>query len=614
MIVRWSRSPLRRAAAYGCALTLAALGGCGGSSAGKPVSVSVSPSPGVRTASPETQISFRGAPAADIGTVKVIGSRSGAHSGRLEAHSDGNGASFVLDHPLRGGERVTVRTALDVPNAKDGNWSFLTVSRPKSGLGSNSGPPPPNLLRALLGQTGKAPAGAVGGYHSRPDLHPPEIEIRHPAQGTAPGHIFISPKKVFGAKPRKNLQSGPMIVDDGGQLVWFAHNDGGNVTDFRVQRYRGRPVLTWWEGRQVLGTGEGEVQIADQHYQPIKRVRGGNGYRLDFHETTITPRGTLLGIVFNPVSYDLRKVGGPKDARVIDPVVQEIDIATGLVRFEWHGLGHVSLKESYAPVPKGKDPLYDYMHLNSIGLTNDGNILISGRETHSVMKIDRRTGRVLWRLGGKRSTFDVTPAVRFAWQHDARMQPDGSLRIFDNESAPKVRDHTRVIVVDLDRKARKATLRKAYEHPEGLLVGTQGNSTKVGDGHLFVGWGSQGYFSEFAADGTTLFDARLARGSDTYRAYREAWHGSPRGNPAVAARRNANGMTVWASWNGATEVASWNVLAGDAPGALEKAGSGPRKGFETQVDVDRAGRYVAVEAVDGSGKVLGRSKPIKLGN
>ncbi len=583
------------------------IGAAGGQST-TAVQIGAFPMPDTPSASPETQISLRGAPADQLGPITVTGSRSGAHEGTLRAHSDGQGASFVLTKPLQGGERVTVRTDLNIPGARDGDYAFRTVTRPKSGLQSGSARPNPSLLKALTGQKGTPPRGAVVRYRSRPDLRPPEIEVRKKAGGTADGLIFIAPKKVFGARPRAGLQSGPLIVDNTGEPVWFAANDRGNVTDFRVQQYQGKPVLTWWQGRAVLGTGEGVVQIADTNYRPVKTVRGGNGYDLDFHETTITPQGTLLGLVYNPVRRDLSSFGGPSEARVVDAVVQEIDIATGLVMFEWHSMGTIGLSEGRGPIPGGSNPLWDYVHPNSATLTRDGNILVSGREVWAAYKLDRRTGALMRRIGGKKSDLKLDRAAVFAWQHDIQEQPDGSLRIFDNEAAPKVRDESRALMLSVDEQGRTIKRRKAYTHkPDPLLAGTQGNVQGLDAGHLFVGWGSQGYFSEFAPGGEMLFDARIARGQDTYRAYRHPWSATPRGRPAVAAA----GRTVYASFNGATNVATWDVLAGNAPDALQPVKSGRRSGFETRIRLDASARYVAVRAKDAGGAELGTSRAIR---
>jgi hypothetical protein len=567
------------------------------------------PSPGTRTASPQTQISLRGAPAAELGTIEVTGSKTGVHTGRLREHSDGGGASYVLDKPFVGGERVTVHTDLRIAGTANGDYAIRTVPRPESGLQSTS-PPDPALLKALTGQKGTPPKGAVVRYKTRPDLRPPEIEIRKPASGTADGLIFIAPKKVFGAKPRPGLQSGPLMVDNTGEPVFFAPNDKGNVTDFRVQQYHGKPVLTWWQGRAILGTGEGVVQVVDSSYRPVATVQGGNGYKLDFHDTTITPQGTLLGIVYNPVARDLRPFGGPKQGRVVDAVIQEIDIATGLVMFEWHSLGVIGLREGKGPIPEGKSPLWDYVHPNSLKLTNDGNLLLSGREVWAAYKIDRSTGKLLARIGGRKSDYKMTGGAQFAWQHDVEEQPDGSLRIFDNEAAPKVRDQTRGLVLSVDQQRKTLATRKAYTHkPDGLLSGTQGNVQALADGHVFMGWGSQGYFSEFSPSGKMLYDARIARGQDTYRAYRFAFDGTPAGRPAVAAEDG--GRTVYASFNGATRLAAWEVLAGDSPSALEPVATANRRGFETRIHVTSTARYVAVRAKDAAGNELGVSEAVQ---
>jgi Arylsulfotransferase (ASST) len=567
------------------------------------------PMPGTQSASPDTQISLRGAPVAQLGTITVTGSHSGRHAGTLRPHSDGQGASFVLNRPLEGNEEVTVATDLKIPGARDGDYTFHTVTRPSKGLQS-SGSLDPKLLQQLIGQKGDVPRHGVTRYESRPDLRPPEIEVRRAARSTEPGYIFLAPKKVFGARERPGLQSGPLIVDDAGEPVWFAPTGRATATDFRVQQYQGRPVLTWWQGRTVLGTGEGVVQIADASFRPVKTVRGGNGYQLDFHEARLTPQGTLLAIVYNPVRRDLRFAGGPRNARVIDSVVQEIDITTGLVMFEWHSLGTIALSESHGEIPRGADPLYDYVHANSVALTADGNVLVSGRETWAAYKLERATGRLLARIGGKRSSYRMRGTSQTAWQHDVEQQADGSLTIFDNEAAPRVREQSRGLVLHLDDQAKQATVRDAFIHkPDPLLSGTQGNVQVLGNEHMFVGWGSQGYFSEFAPDGTMVFDARIARGSDTYRAYRYPFVGTPRGRPAVAAQDG--GRSVYASWNGATQVARWQVLAGAAPTALTAAGAAARDGFETRIRLRSGARYVAVQALDASGAVLGTSRTVR---
>lgn len=629
------RSLLRSSALLATATAAILAAGCGESSSEEPTTsaggaapavstvsapeapggVGVFPVAGTPTASPQTQISVRGPAPEDIGELTVTGSKSGAHPGKMEAHSDGRGASFLPDEPFdKQGEDVTVKTGLDVPGAKDGSYGFTVVARPKAGLQSDPTAIDPKLLKALTGQTGKVVQGDPT-FKSRKDLRPPKITIFKKSDQTAPGSIFLSPKIVFGAK-RPNVQNGPLIIDDAGRPIWFAASgastragNSNRINDFRVQEYKGKPVLTYWQGRQVLGTGEGVVRIVDNTYETIKTVRGGNGYQLDFHEARLTPQGTLLGLVYNPVSLDLSEVGGPEKGRAVDAVVQEIDIETGLVLFEWHSLSDVKLKDSYTEVPEDAKSLFDYVHVNSASLTNDGNIIASGRDTWAGYKLNRRTGELMETIGGKTSDYKMLGTAQFAYQHDIEMEEDGSLRIYDNQSAPKVRDETRGLTLTLDEEKKTAKVQTEYVHaPKPLLSGTQGSVQRLENGNMFMEWGSQGYFSEFTEDGKMIYDGRIARGQDSYRGYRHEWVGTPRSKPDATVVASS----AYASWNGATEVAEWKLLTGASKDSVEKEiGSAKARSFETRITVKGAGKFVAMQAVDADGEVLGTSRAVR---
>jgi hypothetical protein len=252
---------------------------------------------------------------------------------------------------------------------------------------------------------------------------------------------------------------------------------------------------------------------------------------------------------------------------------------------------------------------------------HDNNLLISARKTFAVYKVDRKTGEVIWRLGGKSSDFEMGEGTRFAYQHDARRQKDGTLTIFDNGNTvfpngmPKTIEESRGIVLDLDERKMKASLLRQYTHPDGLRAAAAGNVQVLPNGNVFVGWGRALYSSEFDHGGKLLFDSRLPAGSRSYRAFRFPWSGHPTDRPAAVAERASGGeVRVYASWNGATEVESWEVLAGSGPDRLKPAGSAPRKGFETAIKLQTDEPYVAVKARDRSGRVLGDSKALKLGD
>jgi hypothetical protein len=272
----------------------------------------------------------------------------------------------------------------------------------------------------------------------------------------------------------------------------------------------------------------------------------------------------------------------------------------------------VELTESHQRLGGTAKAPYDYFHINSVSLAPDGDLLISSRNTWTVYKVARPGGAVRWRLGGKKSDFQAGPRAGFSWQHDARMPEPGLLTVFENASSPPEEAQSRALLLDVDTAAMRITLRHAYTYPAGLLVDNQGSAQLLPDGRVFVGWGAQPYFSEFAASGELLLDGGLPVNDQSYRAFTFSWSGRPAGHPAVAARPNpARGSALYVSWNGATDVATWIVLAGRSPSALAVAGSQPRAGFETMISVNSEGPYFAVTAQDGSGRRLGRSVTVR---
>ena len=554
--------------------------------------ISVYPAGSTVAASASTTITFRDVAPADLGAVEVSGSRSGRHTGRLEPHADGDGVTFVPDHPFAAGERVTVDTGRRIAGADDDRTSFLIAN--------------PSPLPAPPFDDAKRPAASgVRAFRSRPDLQPPAVTVETASPDARPGLVFVAPK-------RGATQQGPMIVDEHGTLVWFEPLPGDEQAfDFRAQRYRGEPVLTWWQGRMRTYRGAGAGRIVDSSYEPVATVRAANGYELDAHEFQLTPEGTALVISYVPVAWDLSQLGGRRDAVVEDNVVQEIDVQTGELRFEWHALGTIGLGESYRPAPEKREQMHDPFHLNSVALDTDGNLLVSARHTNAIYKIDRRTGEVLWRLGGKRSSFAMQPGAAFALQHDARRRADGAITLFDNvaEDLPARGRTSHGLALRLDERAMTASVAGEWEHPEGLLSTTQGSLQNLDGGGAFVGWGGQQpYFTEFAADGRTLFDARFVRDDvESYRAYRAPWRANGSGRPSVVATSAGRHTSVWVSWNGATEVASWRVHPDRGPVITR-----PRRRFETAITLDGRAAAVVVQALDASGAVLGTSDRVQV--
>ena len=515
----------------------------------------------------------------------MAGSRTGAHSGHLAADSDGHGASVLPDQPFAAGETVTVTTHLNLFGSSNGVFSFQ-IAQPWGLL-------PYGKLRVVSG--GRS---GMQYFRSRPDLQPAAVTVTENHAPPAEGDIFVAPQ--FGPK-----QDGPMILDPQGRLVWFDPfpvSRNTLITDFRVQQLNGQPVLTWWQGNTNSGHGRGEGVILNRDYQQIATVRGGNGLDMGLHEFLVTPQGNAYIFASSPVH--LPGVGKP----AVDSVVQEIDIKTGLVLFEWHALDHIPLSASYF-TPHSPGHIFDPYHANSIAVDSDGNLLVSMRNTSAVYKIDRQTGRVLWTLGGKQSSFRMGAGTSTWGQHDALVQPDGTLTAFDDGAGPpRVHPYSRAIHESIDETRMSATLVRSYPHSPQLSANFEGSAQQLLDGNVFVDWGQQPYFSEYDTSGRQIFDAHFTAPSGSYRAYRFAWSAEPSTQPALSVSANPNGATdLYASWNGATDVSSWRVLGGASPNALIPVGASGTRGFETHIQAHSASPYSAVQALDASEHVLSTS-------
>ncbi len=359
--------------------------------------VTVSPAPQTKDASAETQISMLGVPAAELADVTVTGSQSGSHRGRLLAYSQGDGASFVPEHQFTEGELVSVHAELvQSGHTTPFAWSFTVAVRDKPGSSS----------AAVVG-VAKNP-GASGStpreyqsFHSRPGLRPPDVTVSS-TDRTATGDLFLAPYAGVG-------QYGPMILNPHGQLIWFKALSpaGTRAGNLRVQSYEGKPVLTWWQDPLITkGSRTAGDVIANSAYQTIAVVRAGNGYQPDLHEFQITPQDTALITVYDAIDCNLSAVGGPREGAVADTLMQEIDLRTGLVMYEWHSLDHVPLANSYSsPVTTNRGDPFDDFHINSVNVEQDGDLLIDSRNTWAAYDVDPTTGQVRWELGGKHSSF-----------------------------------------------------------------------------------------------------------------------------------------------------------------------------------------------------------------
>jgi len=440
---------------------------------------------------------------------------------------------------------------------------------------------------------------------------PPPVSVLQSSGSLADGFIFVGPQATSAPSPAQ----GPEIIDNQGRVVWFSPSPATlGAEDFRVQTYNGNPVLTWSQASAYGAVNPATTidYILDDTYSVVATVKAGNGFNADQHEFQLTPQNTALIAIYDVVQADLSSVGGPASGGVVEGSVQEIDIATGAVLFQWHSLDNVPLAESHYPYTPGQTAPYDYFHINSVKLDTDGNLLISSRHTWTVYKVNRTTGAVIWRLGGKKSDFALGAGLPFAWQHDVEAADSQTLRIFDNESdgAP-VLPYSRVIWVQHDDTAMTAAVTQTLVHPAGLSALAEGSAQMLANGDTFVEWGILGRLSEFSSAGQLLFDAQEAPGYASYRGFRYPWTGAPKTSPTAVPLQNADGsIAVHAVWNGATAVASWEVFGGDTAGALSLMATAPWNGLDTVISVPGPVNAIQVVAMDSADAAIGTSATV----
>ena len=425
----------------------------------------------------------------------------------------------------------------------------------------------------------------------------------------APAPLIRGGKKLIEFEPVG--PDGLMILNPQGKLLWW-HQLPSDLaaTNVQLTSYEGEPAIAWWQGEFLgVGYGRGEGVIVNSSYQPVATVKAGNGYNADLHELVVTPTGQAYLDSYTPVCLPTCSESTPA---VLDAVIQEIDIHTGLVMWEWHALGRIPISDTEV-IPIGGS--FDPYHVNSIQPLPEGRVLLSMRNTSAIYEIQQGSGAILWTLGGKKSSFALGKRARFYFQHDAQL--DGKrLTLFDDHAGPPSHGPARGLALKLNMATKKAAVVDEYTRPQPTSVFAEGSTQLLPDDTVTVGFGASQFFSVFTRKGPgrhgqQLLEGELPVGDGTYRVRRYAWNGTPLTAPAVAAiRESPTEVAVYASWNGATKVASWEVLAGESPETLSPLTTAQWSGFETRIGAASSASTFEVRALDGEGKVLATSEPV----
>ncbi|MGA3229598.1 MAG: arylsulfotransferase family protein [Candidatus Binatus sp.] len=508
-----------------------------------------------------------------------------------------------------------------------------TTPAPESACGtvpypSNTGSKTPNPI---------IDSPEVWTFASAPNLHPMKVTVNTNEPEASSELIFVDPftpstAAVYG-------QPGALILDNNGNPVWFRSLSSPNlmINNFQVQQFNGQPVLTYWQGTIATppvytnipaGGSEpgGCYYIMDNNYHVLRTLTAHNGFTANSHDFVITPSNTALFIASKVVPMDLTPYGGPQDGAVYDLAVQEVDLQTDQLIFLWDALDHIPLSDSYENVSDAAQStnVWDAYHLNSVGLTDDPNdILVSGRSTSTIYRINKPTGSIVWQLGGKQSDFTIQSGAEFSWQHDARWLPNNVVSLFDDNccETPMVPPDTppsHGLLLQLDLSNMIASVATEYYHDPNVNTSSQGNTQILDNGDVFVGWGDQPYYTEYSSAGNnvdepglnTLYDAQMPGTNNSYRVFREAWIGRPLNPPSVAAKTSGGQTLVYASWNGSTETDSWQIFGGSNPDQLSLLKTAMKSGFETVATVSNAGPFFQVKALNAGGQVIGISNII----
>ncbi|RYP60697.1 hypothetical protein DL769_008001 [Monosporascus sp. CRB-8-3] len=467
-------------------------------------------------------------------------------------------------------------------------------------------------------------------YHSTDIKSPLFLVNTWKKDAVAPGsHIFMSPS--VGGQHRS-----PMIFSAKDLSLVYADPswDGGATAN--LQEYKGKKYITFWSGKDYIGWGSGGGIMLDENYRFFANVTTTDEFETgaDSHEFQLTPDGTALVNNYYKIPYNMTPVNGPADSVLHDSAFQEIDIETGEALFTWKAKDHFELHESLNGYIFDADGGgWDWFHQNSIQKTPDGNYLISARHLCMLALINGTDGSRIWQLGGKKNDFkDLSDgrATKFGFQHNSRFVDDTlrEITFFDNNAefshspTPKCDDAcSRAVRVRLDYDAMTAELVQEFYHPKSVQAWAQGGVQPLPNGGAMIAWGTVPSVTEVNAEGETVMELQFSpwaaasggrEGVSFYRVYKLDYTAYPPWGPSIAC---VNG-TLYVSWNGATEVASWSVFGGQSSAAALEAKNHvvPRAGFETAIEVDPSLElaFAQVHALDANGNALGSTDVVNM--
>ncbi|MCJ1284523.1 hypothetical protein MMC26_003856 [Xylographa opegraphella] len=484
-------------------------------------------------------------------------------------------------------------------------------------------------------------------FYSNPALAPPTLVVEtHNRSLTDAGYIFMT--------PFQDAQPSPLIFRSDGTLIWDgrAYVDGLQGHDLTVCDYNETSNLCFMYGVQENGYARGYGLVLDQTYTQVLNVTSGNGESgLDQHEFFVKENGTtVLATIYKQIPFDAA-TSAPGNTALENVtwlqvgIFQRIELATNNVLFEWQSSDFVPVSASYV-LPGTTDisgdglsagTAWDYFHINSVDMFENGDYLVSARHAKTVYRINGTDGSIVWQLNGM--TSDFTQDFTFDFQHNARVRNENGstvvISVYDNgsddlppstgTSKPGYEQYSAGKVLSVDTSANTSTLLEWYISPDKQLSNSQGDLQYLPNGNKFMGMGDLPFAVEFTDNSTgnasVVYYAHLENDNNTdtfssYRNFKFEWIAQPAAPPDlfVYAQNCSTSPVFYASWNGATEVNSWRFqTSNESTGPFSTVAAIRKSGFETHTSVAAGdfSLFTIVEARGAFGELLGSSSVVQ---